>query len=170
MNRGIADVDRPRIWGFEGMDRNEVQDLTIQRFVPQLKQAVDSVISQLPIAQILQEKQCLTSELYQVKSELEIAQQKVKSLDKDYPELQSSLELSHKTLQQHQEILSKTEFRLEETEKELAKTQLKMADTQEKLEQSQSQFDEVLAELEEAHLQLHQKQKSLFEQPVCIED
>jgi hypothetical protein len=45
-----------------------------------------------------------------------------------------------------------------------------MADTQEKLEQSQSQFDEVLAELEEAHLQLHQKQKSLFEQPVCIED
>ncbi|CAD5980495.1 glycosyltransferase family 92 protein [Planktothrix agardhii] len=170
MNRGIADVDRPRIWGFEGMDRNEVQDLTIQRFVPQLKQAVNSVISQLPIAQILQEKQCLTSELYQVKSELETVQQKVKSLDKDYPELQSSLELSHKTLQQHQEILSKTELRLEETEKELATTKLKLADTQEKLERSQSQFDEVLSELEEAHLQLHQKQKSLFEQPVCIED
>lgn len=160
MNRGIADVDRPRIWAFEGMDRNEVQDLTIQRFVPQLKQAVNSVISKSPIAQVLQEQWRLKTELYKKQTELEHWENNLKQTQ----------ELNSQSSVLLEQQLEKVQDQLKQTQEKLEKTQSEFNEIQEELERSQAQFDEVLVELEQAHWQLYQTQKPLSEQPVCMKD
>ncbi|VXD18746.1 hypothetical protein PL8927_610008 [Planktothrix serta PCC 8927] len=60
--------------GLEDLNRNDIQDLTIQRFVAPLKQALQSKMSQLPTAQILTEKWGLQSQVSQLKIELEQSQ------------------------------------------------------------------------------------------------
>ena len=53
MLRGRADTLEPRHGGiFEQAERNEVEDLTIQRFVPQLLKRVQLKQSQLRLHQI----------------------------------------------------------------------------------------------------------------------
>ena len=139
INRGIADFDRPRVWAFEAYDRNEVEDLTIQRFVPQLKQAVNWITARYPIVQILIEQWQLKKILYQKQEDLKQFQFKC---------------------QQAEEQFNLSEIQLEQMQQEAIDLQEKLHHIKEELERSQSQFDEVLAELEEAHWQLHQGQLS----------
>jgi len=55
----------------ESRDRNEVEDLTVQRLIPQVKQAVNSAISQSKIMQLVIEKGCWQSKANQMQVELE---------------------------------------------------------------------------------------------------
>ncbi len=55
----------------ESRDRNEVEDLTVQRLIPQVKQAVNSAISQSKIMQLVIEKRCWQSKANQMQVELE---------------------------------------------------------------------------------------------------
>ena len=109
MLRGIADSLLTRQWLFEHADRNEVEDLTIQRFVPKLKQAVDAAISKSRIAQIITEQWRSQSKLYQMQTELEEFQA---GLD----ETQEKLALSEAQLHQTQEQLKQSDHRLHELE------------------------------------------------------
>jgi FkbM family methyltransferase len=109
MLRGIADSLLPRPWLFEPGDRNEVEDLTIQRFVPKLRQSVDSVISQSRIAQILTQQWRSQSKLYQMQTELEEFQA---GIDRT----QEKLALSEAELHQTQEQLKQSHDRLHELE------------------------------------------------------
>ncbi|SKB12338.1 hypothetical protein PL11201_330027 [Planktothrix sp. PCC 11201] len=63
--------------GLEYLNRNDIQDLTIQRFVIPLKQALQSKMSQSPTAQILNEKWGLQSQVGQLKIQLEQSQIKL---------------------------------------------------------------------------------------------
>ncbi|MEG4457132.1 FkbM family methyltransferase [Microcoleus sp. N9_A1] len=109
MLRGIADSLLTRQWLFEHADRNEVEDLTIQRFVPKLKQAVDAAISKSRIAQIAVEQWRSQSKLYQMQMELEEFQT---GLD----ETQEKLAVSEAQLHQTQEQLKQSDDRLHELE------------------------------------------------------
>lgn len=148
INRGIADFDRLRVWAFEAYDRNEVEDLTIQRFAPQLKQAVSWVTARHPIIKILVEKLQLQTTLYQKQQDLEQFQLKN---------------------QQAEEKIKLSEIQLEQMQQEAIDLQQKLHQMKEELERSQSQFDEVLAELEEAHRQLHQHQPSKTDESISVQ-
>ncbi|GDZ95224.1 methyltransferase FkbM family protein [Planktothrix agardhii CCAP 1459/11A] len=63
--------------GLEDLNRNDIQDLTIQRFVIPLKQSLQSKMSQFPTAQILNEKWGLQSQVGQLKIQLEQSQIKL---------------------------------------------------------------------------------------------
>ncbi|MFM6204715.1 glycosyltransferase family 92 protein, partial [Planktothrix sp.] len=55
---------------------NEVEDLTIQRFLPQLKQAVNTVVESSTVVQLLIEKSKLETDLYKKQEDLEQVQLK----------------------------------------------------------------------------------------------
>ncbi|CAH2574716.1 Glycosyltransferase family 92 protein Os08g0121900 [Planktothrix rubescens] len=151
MLRGRSDTNDPRPWLFDGANRNEVEDLTIQRFVPQLTQAVNAVVSQSPFAKVLQEKGKLNSKLFQLQLEAEDCQSQLHQNQEKLAQLYSNL-------QQKQEDLERKELQLSQIQEELAKNQLEVHNITEELEIKNSQFDEVLVELEEAYLQLHPHQ------------
>jgi FkbM family methyltransferase len=108
--RGDAFFPNPKVsWVMEYRDRNEVEDLTIQRFVPKLRQAVDAAVSQSRIAQILTEQWHLQSKLYQMQTELEEFQA---GTDRTH----EKLALSEAELHQTQEQLKQSHARLDELE------------------------------------------------------
>lgn len=112
MIRGIADLLIPRPWMFDSTDRNEVEDLTIQRFVPRLRQAVDAAIAQSRIAQIVTEQWRLQSKLYQMQIELEESQTE---LDRT----QHKLALSEAQQHHNEEQLNHSNDRLDELDVDL---------------------------------------------------
>ncbi len=109
MLRGIADSLLTRPWLFEPADRNEVEDLTIQRFVPKLREAVDAAISKSRIAQIATEQWRSQSKLYQMQMELE-------EFQTGFDPTQEKLALSEAQLHQTQEQLKQSHDRLHELE------------------------------------------------------
>lgn len=117
----------------EARDRNEVEDLTIQRFVPQLRQAVDSVKSQSRIAQILTEHWQLQSKLHQMQRELEESQTKLHQNPQTFEQLitkQPPVPEEVKLIEEELEIRSaqyhKTIEELEETKSQLRAIQTQM--------------------------------------------
>ncbi|MCC3528786.1 MAG: tetratricopeptide repeat protein [Microcoleus sp. PH2017_22_RUC_O_B] len=117
----------------EARDRNEVEDLTIQRFVPKLRQAVDSVRSQSRIAQILTEQWHLQSKLYQMQMELEESQTKLHQNSQTFEQLitkQPQVSEEFKQIEEELEIRSaqyhKTLEELEETKSQLRAIQTQM--------------------------------------------
>jgi FkbM family methyltransferase len=127
-------------WGkalsvLEAWDRNEVEDLTIQRFVPKLRQAVDSVISQSRIAQILTEQWNLHSKLYQMQMELEESQTKLYKTSEGFEQVTTQLQPIQEELQPINE--------------ELESWQVKYRLTQEELEQTKSQLMAIEAKMQE---------------------
>ncbi|MEG4227930.1 FkbM family methyltransferase [Microcoleus sp. N9_B2] len=135
MLRGIADALVPRPWMFDSTDRNEVEDLTIQRFVPQLRQAVDSVISKSRIAQILTGQWGLQSKLYQMQIELEESHKKLHQTPGGFEQFTTQI-------QQVQE-------ELQPIKQELESRRLQYHKTQEELEQTKSQLIEVQTQLQD---------------------
>ena len=119
----------------EARDRNEVEDLTIQRFVPKLRQAVDSVRDKSPIAKILTEQWRLQSKLYQMQIELE------KSPTKPYP---TSGEFEQFTTQMQQ-----VKDELEPIKEELECAQVKYRLTQEELEKTKCQLMAIQTKMQE---------------------
>ncbi|WP_254173819.1 FkbM family methyltransferase [Planktothrix pseudagardhii] len=158
MFRGRSDTEQPRNWMFEAADQNNIEDLTIQRFVPELKKAVESVISQSPIAQILQEQWRLKTELYKKQTELELWQNNLKQTQ----------ELNSESSVLFQQELENSQTQLKRTQDQLNQAQSELNQIREELERAQAQFDEVLAELEEAHWQLNQHQQSKADQSALV--
>ncbi len=153
----------------QSRDRNELEDLTIQRFVPQLRKAVDSAISRSKIAQVLIEKWRLQTGLYRLQTELETLQMKLHETQTQQPTLLEASEQFQTQLKEKQEHLESTQSQLQQVQQQLTTTQAELYKTKEELERSQAQFDEVLAELEETHLQLHQCQQSQADQSAPVQ-
>ncbi|MGB7894786.1 MAG: FkbM family methyltransferase [Microcoleus sp.] len=126
MFRGIADALVPRPWMFDTTDRNEVEDLTIQRFVPQLRQAVDSVISKSRIAQILTEQWRLQSKLYQMQIELEEFPIKLHQTPGGFEEFTTKLEPIKEELELWQAQYHKTQEELAQTKSQLVEVEAKL--------------------------------------------
>lgn len=112
-------------------DHNEVEDLTIQRFVPKLRQAVDSVISQSPIAQVLKEKWSLQSKLYLAQAEVEASQAGLHKV-------QEQLQQSQAQLHQTQNGLDCLQVEYQQTRGELLESKSQLGECQIKLQQLQS--------------------------------
>lgn len=115
----------------ESRDRNEVEDLTIQRFVPKLRQAVDSVISQSPIAQVLKEKWSLQSKLYLAQAEVEASQVRLH-------EVQEQLQQSQALLDQTRNELDYLKVEYPQTRGEIVESKSHLGECQIKLQQIQS--------------------------------
>lgn len=109
----------------EATDRNEVEDLTIQRFVPQLRQAVDSVRSQSRIAQILTEQWHLQSQMYQMQMELEEFRTKLHQTPGEVEQVTTPLQ----PIKEEQECWQ-VKYRLTQEELEETKSQLMGIQTQ----------------------------------------
>ena len=123
------------LWVMEYRDRNEVEDLTIQRFVPKLKQAVDAAISKSRIAQIITEQWRSQSKLYQMQTELEESETKL------HQNLGGFEQFTTKLLQVKEE--------LQPIKEELEIRQVQYQKTQEELEQTKSQLIEVKTQLKD---------------------
>lgn len=138
MLRGIADVVVPRPWMFDSTDRNEVEDLTIQRFVPKLRQAVDSVKSQSRIAQILTEQWNLQSKLYQMQMELEESQTKLYKTPEGFEQVTTQLQPIKEEVQLIKEELELRQVQYQKTQEELAQTKSELIEVQAQLQQMES--------------------------------
>ncbi len=112
MLRGKADTLDPRPWMFDLTDRNEVEDLTIQRFVPKLREAVDKIISPSPMTQILTEQSRLQSKLYEMQIQLE-------EFQTELDDTQKKLALSESQLHQTEQQLKESNYRVQQFEVDL---------------------------------------------------
>lgn len=139
----------------ESMDRNDVEDLTIQRFVPQLRQAVDAAISQSPIAQVLKEKWSLQSKLYLMQAEVEESQV-------GQHQLQEQLQQSQAQLHQAQQELKHLQFQHQQAVAELLQSKSQLGECQVKLQQFQS----VAAQLNQL-AEYYGGQNKLNDAPTC---
>jgi len=132
-------VENLRSWlDFEYHDRNEVEDLTIQRFVPKLRQAVDAVISQSRIAQILAEQWHLKTKLYQMQMELEASETKQHQNPGDFEQLTTKLQQVQEELQPIKEELELSQVQCHKTQEELAQTKSQLIEAQTKLQEMES--------------------------------
>ncbi|WP_228056526.1 FkbM family methyltransferase [Microcoleus sp. LEGE 07076] len=126
----------------EARDRNEVEDLTIQRFVPRLREAVDTAVSKSRIAQILMERWGLQSKLYQMQMELEESHMELEESHKKLHQIPGGFEKFTTQIQQVQE-------ELQPIKEELEIRRVQYHKTQEELEQTKSQLIEVQTQLQE---------------------
>lgn len=138
MLRGRSDTPSPRQWRFEEHDRNEVEDLTIQRFVPKLRQAVDAVISQSRIAQILTEQWRLKTKLYQMQMELEASETKQHQNPGDFEQLTTKLQQVQEELQPIKEELELWQVQCHKTQEELAQTKSQLIEAHTQLQEMES--------------------------------
>jgi FkbM family methyltransferase len=132
-------VENPRTWlHWEYHDRNEVEDLTIQRFIPKLRQAVDSVISQSRIAQILTQYWHLQSKLYQMQIELEESETKLHQNAGGFEQFTTKLQQVQEELQPIKEELELRQVQYQKTQEELAQTKSELIEVQAQLQQMES--------------------------------
>jgi len=132
-------VENPRTWlHWEYHDRNEVEDLTIQRFIPKLRQAVDSVISQSRIAQILTQYWHLQSQLYQMQIELEESETKLHQNAGGFEQFTTKLQQVQEELQPIKEELELRQVQYQKTQEELAQTKSELIEVQAQLQQMES--------------------------------
>lgn len=122
----------------EDRDRNEVEDLTIQRFVPQLRQAVDSVISKSRIAQILTEQWRLQSKLYQMQIELEKSPTKPYQTSGEFEQFTTQLQQVKDELGPIKEELDCGQVKYRLTQEELEKTKCQLMALQTKMQEIES--------------------------------
>ena len=127
----IFPVQQKQLTLIESRDNNEIEDLTIQRFVPKLRQAVDSVISQCPIAQVLKEKWSLQSKLYLAQAEVEASQVRLH-------QIQEQLQQSQSQLDQTQNELDCLQVEYQQSRGELVESKSQLGECQIKLQQIQS--------------------------------
>jgi glycosyltransferase involved in cell wall biosynthesis/tetratricopeptide (TPR) repeat protein len=145
-------VENPRTWlHWEYHDRNEVEDLTIQRFIPKLRQAVDSVISQSRIAQILTQYWHLQSKLYQMQIKLEESQRKLNLNSEDFEPLTARSQQIKEELQQVKEEQECLQIHYRKTQEELDKTQSQLREIQAQRQEMESAAI-LLNQLAELHL------------------
>ncbi|MEZ2238927.1 FkbM family methyltransferase [Microcoleus sp.] len=100
------------LWVMEHRDRNEVEDLTIQRFVPRLRQAVDAVISKSRIAQIVTEQWRSQSKLYEMQIQLE-------EFQTELARTQKNLAFSESQLHQTEQQLKQSNYRVQQFDVDL---------------------------------------------------
>ncbi|MEG4213947.1 FkbM family methyltransferase [Microcoleus sp. Pol14C6] len=122
----------------EARDRNEVEDLTIQRFVPQLRQAVDSVRDKSRIAQILTEQWRLQSKLYQMQLELEKGQTKPYQTSGEFKQSTTQLQQVKDEIQPIKEELECWQVKARLTQEELEKTKCQLMAIQTKMQEIES--------------------------------
>ncbi|WP_293336591.1 FkbM family methyltransferase [Microcoleus sp. CAWBG58] len=137
----------------EARDRNEAEDLTIQRFVPKLRKSVDTIISQSRIAKILTKQWHLQSKLYQMQMKLEGSETKLHQNPGEFEQFATQM----------QQV--KNELQLIKEELEL--WQVQCHKNQEELEQTRSQLMEAqiqLQEIESAAVPLNQLAELYFAQ------
>lgn len=127
----IFPVQQKQLTLIESRDNNEIEDLTIQRFVPKLRQAVDSLISQSPIAQVLKEKWNLQSKLYLAQAEVEASQVGLH-------QVQEQLQQSQAQLHQTQNELDCLQVEYQQTRGEIVESKSQLGECQIKLQQLQS--------------------------------
>ncbi|MEG4232671.1 FkbM family methyltransferase [Microcoleus sp. Pol11C3] len=145
-------VENPRTsLGLEYHDRNEVEDLTIQRFIPKLRQAVDSVRAQSRIAQILTQHWHLQSKLYQMQIELEESQRKVHLNSEDFEPLTARSQQIKEELQQIKEEQECLQVHYRKTQEELDKTQSQLREIHAQIQEMESAAV-MLNQLAELHL------------------
>ncbi|MEG4583368.1 FkbM family methyltransferase [Microcoleus sp. MON1_C5] len=155
-------VENPRTWRhFEYHDRNEVEDLTIQRFVPKLRQAVDAAISKSRIAQILMEQWRSQSKLYQMQIKLEESQT-------EFERTQEKLALSEAQLHQTQEQLKQSNDLLHKLDVDLQRipgaSEQNLGGFEQfitKLQQVPEELQPIKEELELSQIQYHKTQEEL---------
>jgi FkbM family methyltransferase len=138
MLRGRADALDPRPWMFDFSDRNEVEDLTIQRFIPKLREAVNTIISQSRIPQILTEKWRLQTKLYQIQMELEESQAKPEQNSGGFEEFTAKLQQVQQELQPIKEELEIRRVQYNKTQQELEQTQSQLIEAQTQLQEIES--------------------------------
>jgi tetratricopeptide (TPR) repeat protein len=132
-------VENPRTWlHFEYHDRNEVEDLTIQRFVPKLRQAVDAAISKSRIAQILMEQWRLQSKLYQMQIELEKSQTKPYQTSGEFEQFKTQMQEVKDELEPIKEELECAQVKYRLTQGELEKTKCQLRAIQTKMQEIES--------------------------------
>lgn len=100
------------LWVMEHRDRNEVEDLTIQRFVPRLRQAVDAVISKSRIAQIVTEQWRSQSKLYEMQIQLE-------EFQAELAQTRKNLAFSESQLHQTEQQLKQSNYRVQQFDVDL---------------------------------------------------
>lgn len=102
------------LWVMEHRDRNEVEDLTIQRFVPRLREAVDAVISKSRIAQIVTEQWRSQSKLYEMQIQLE-------EFQTELDQTRKNLAFSESQLHQTEQQLKESNYRVQQFDVDLQK-------------------------------------------------
>jgi FkbM family methyltransferase len=122
----------------EARDRNEVEDLTIQRFVPKLRQAVDSVRDKSRMAQILTEQWRLQSKLYQMQIELEKSQTKLYQTSGKFEQFTTQLQEVKDELEPIKEELECAQVKYRLTQEELEKTKCQLMAIQTKMQEIES--------------------------------
>ena len=130
-------------WGkalsvLEAWDRNEVEDLTIQRFVPKLRQAVDSVKSQSRIAQILTEHWSLQSKLYQMQIEFEESHKKLHQTPGGFEQFTTQIQQVQEELQPIKEELEIRRVQYHKNQEELEQTKSQLIEVQTQLQDMES--------------------------------
>ncbi|TAE02118.1 MAG: FkbM family methyltransferase [Oscillatoriales cyanobacterium] len=122
----------------EDRDRNEVEDLTIQRFVPKLMQAVDSVRTQSRIVQILTEQWSLQSKLYQMQMELEKSEIKLHRNPGGFEQFTTQMQQVKEESQPIKEELELWEIQCHKTQEELEQTKSQLIEVQTQLQEMES--------------------------------
>lgn len=122
----------------EAWDRNEVEDLTIQRFVPKLREAVDTIISQSRIVQILTEQWRLQNKLYQIQMELEESETKLHQNAGGFEQFTTKLQQVQEELQPIKEELELRQVQYQKTQEELAQTKSELIEVQAKMQEIES--------------------------------
>lgn len=122
----------------EATDRNEVEDLTIQRFIPKLRQAVDSVKSQSRIAQILTEHWSLQSKLYQMQIEFEESHKKLHQTPGGFEQFTTQIQQVQEELQPIKEELEIRRVQYHKNQEELEQTKSQLIEVQTQLQEMES--------------------------------
>ncbi len=122
----------------EARDRNEVEDLTIQRFVPRLRLAVDAAISKSRIAQILMEQWRLQSKLYQMQMELEESHKKLHQTPGGFEQFTTQIQQVQEELQPIKEELEIRRVQYHKTQEELEQTKSQLIEVQTQLQEMES--------------------------------